>query len=215
MPGSIDVIIVGAGISGLVAARLLTAAGLQVIVLEARDRVGGRLLNHHLGEGKALEMGGQWIGPTQNRIAALVKELGLQTFPTYNTGKNIVYWSGKKRYYTGNIPRLNPFALLDMLQAQKRFDRMAKQVPLDAPWEAKRARDWDSSTFETWIRRNTFMKSTGELFRIFAQTVFAAEPADFSLLHALFYTHAGGDIDRLSNTENGAQQDRIVGGTQT
>ena len=75
--------VVGAGLAGLTAARDLLAAGHSVVVLEARDRVGGRMLNEDLGDGKVVEVGGQWIGPTQDRMAALAREMGVDTFPTY------------------------------------------------------------------------------------------------------------------------------------
>ena len=75
-----DIVIVGAGMSGLAAARAVLAAGLEPVVLEARDRVGGRLLNESIGDGKIVELGGQWVGPTQDRLSALAAELGVDTF---------------------------------------------------------------------------------------------------------------------------------------
>src|SRR3712207_4263162 len=89
-----DAVVVGAGLAGLTAARDLTAAGASVVVLEARDRVGGRTLNEPLGDGKVVEVGGQWIGPTQDRLAALARDLGVETFPTYDQGERIFEWRG-------------------------------------------------------------------------------------------------------------------------
>ena len=94
-----DVAIVGAGLAGLVAARRLLAAGIEPIVIEARDRVGGRLLNEEIGDGKVVEVGGQWIGPTQERVAALAGELGVDTFPTYDEGRHLIEISGKLTSY--------------------------------------------------------------------------------------------------------------------
>src|SRR5919199_2012514 len=102
-----DVAIVGAGLAGLTAARELHAKGLEPVVLEARDRVGGRTLNESLGDGQVVEVGGQWIGPTQERIAALASELGVQTFPTHAAGDRLIELSGRVRRYRGRIPRLN------------------------------------------------------------------------------------------------------------
>jgi monoamine oxidase len=209
-----DVVVVGAGLAGLMAARTLVAAGQDVIVLEARDRVGGRTLNHVLEDGQAIEVGGQWIGPTQDRMYELVAELGLETFATYNEGEHILRFGDKQGRYRGTIPRISPVVLADMAQAQMQFERMAKQVPIDEPWTAKKAKDWDSQTFETWIRRHAATPKARELFRLYSAAVFAAEPNDFSLLHALFYTHAGGGVDQLAGVTHGAQQDRIVGGSQ-
>ena len=209
-----DVCVVGAGIAGLIAARDLVAAGRDVTVLEARDRVGGRVWNRSLGDGTVVELGGQWIGPTQLRMQRLVRDLGLETFPTYNDGEHVLRFGGKSSRYRGTIPRLSPVVLADMAQAQARFDRMAARVPLEIPWTAPRAQAWDGQTFESWIRRNTVTRGARELFTLFAEAVFAAEPSDFSLLHALFYTGSGGGVDVLSGTRGGAQQDRVVGGSQ-
>jgi monoamine oxidase len=211
----VDVVVVGAGIAGLVAARDLTAAGRSVLVLEARDRVGGRVHGRTLADGATVvEVGGQWIGPGQHRMARLAGELGLTTFPTYNEGEHLLRFGATQARYRGTIPRLGPLVLADMGQAQTRFDRLARQVPLEAPWTARRAADWDAMTFETWIRRNARTEKARNLLRLYSAAVFAAEPRDFSLLHALFYTHSGGGVDALAGTTGGAQQDRFVGGSQ-
>jgi monoamine oxidase len=214
LPREADVVVVGAGLAGLVAARDLAAAGRSVAVVEARDRVGGRLLNAELGDGKVVEVGGQWVGPTQDRALALARELGVSTFPTYARGDNLVELGGSLRRYRGAIPRINPAVLADTAQAQLRLDRMARQVPADAPWRAPRAEAWDGQTMWTWIRRNTVTRAARSLLQLAVEAVWAAHPADVSLLHVLFYTRAAGGFDDLVGTEGGAQQDRFVGGSQ-
>ncbi|MGH8983123.1 MAG: flavin monoamine oxidase family protein [Acidimicrobiia bacterium] len=210
----VDVVVVGAGLAGLTAARRLVDAGQEVVVLEARQRVGGRLLNHTLSDGTVVEVGGQWIGPTQLRMEKLVADLGLTTFPTYNTGDHLLSFGATSARYRGTIPRISPLVLADMARAQARFDKLARRVPLEAPWAADRADEWDAQTFATWIRRNVRTPKARALFELFSEGVFAAEPGDFSLLHALFYAHSGGGVDTLSGTRGGAQQDRFVGGSQ-
>ena len=141
--------------AGLVGRAALEAAGSTAIVLEARDRVGGRVLNHDLGNGDVVEMGGEWIGPAQLRVNKVVAELGLETFPTYDEGEHLLDLKGRVKRYTGEIPPLHPAALVDLGQSQFRFDRLAKRVPLEAPWAADQAERWDEETFATWVRRNT------------------------------------------------------------
>src|SRR3954471_9836575 len=161
-----DVAVVGAGLAGLVAARDLEAGGGRGVLLEARDRVGGRTLNHDIGDGQVVEVGGQWVGPSQHRMLALARELGVGTYKTYNDGDNVIEWHGGLRRYRGPIPRINPAVLADVGQAQLRLDRLARTIPLEAPWLAPRAREHDSVTLETWLRRNTFTRGARTLFEI-------------------------------------------------
>ncbi len=214
MSPDVDVVVVGAGFAGLMAARELKASGLSVAILEARDRVGGRVKNDATSDGTVVELGGQWIGPTQDRVIALADELGLERFPTYNTGENLVHDGKRLRRYRGAIPRLSPAVLADIGQAQLRLDRMAKRVPLDEPWKARRAKSWDGQTVESWVRRNVRTRLAREMLRLGVRGVFAAETADLSLLHFLFYSHSGGFLDSLFNVKEGAQEQRVVGGTQ-
>jgi monoamine oxidase len=210
----VDIAVIGAGLAGLIAARDLRREGRSVVVLEARDRVGGRLLNADIGDGKVVEVGGQWAGPTQTRVLALARELGIDTFPTHAQGENLIEWRSRLVRYEGAMPRVNAAVLLDVGQAQARIDRMAKRVPLEAPWLAPKAELWDGQTFESWLRRNVATGGARDVFRLLVEAVWAADAADVSLLHLLFYTHSAGSFDELIGTEGGAQQDRFVGGSQ-
>jgi monoamine oxidase len=211
---SADVLVVGAGLAGLSAARALTESGHDVAVLEARNRVGGRTLNEPIGDGKVVELGAQWVGPTQDRVIGLIKELGLETFPTYGKGENLFERGERIGRYRGTIPKLNPIALAETSLILSRLNRLARSVPRDAPWTAPRAADWDTQTFETWLRRNVRTSTARDLMRLAIEGVWAAEPRDVSVLHVLFYIVSAGSIELLLDTEGGAQQDRVVGGTQ-
>lgn len=214
-----DVVVVGAGFAGLSAARKLVAAGHDVLVVEARGRVGGRSLNHAVTAagatpGTVVEVGGQWVGPTQDRVLALIDELGLSTFKTYNDGKLVDFRDARRSEYAGRIP---PGALVGAAEAQIaiiRLNSMAADVPLHAPWTAAKAVEWDSQTFQTWIDANLLSKNGKALLQLAIESVFSAQPRDLSLLHVLFYIHSAGSLDNLINTEGGAQDSRIVGGSQ-
>jgi monoamine oxidase len=209
-----DVVVVGAGLAGLAAARELAAAAREVLVLEARDRVGGRTLNEQIGDGKVVEIGAQWVGPTQDRVLALISELGLETFPTYVKGTNVFERGGRLGKYKGTIPKVNPIGLAEVGLLLKRLNRMASEVPPEAPWRAAKAPDWDSQTFASWMRRNVRTRVARDILRLAIIGVWAAEPRDVSLLHVLFYIRSAGSIEILTDAEGGAQQDRVVGGTQ-
>jgi monoamine oxidase len=209
-----DLVVIGAGLAGLSAARAAAAAGASVVVVEARDRVGGRVLNEDIGGGNVVEVGAQWIGPTQDRLAALAAKLGVETFPTYGEGENVIEYGGRLRRYRGTIPRINPVVLLDVEHAQRRLNRMARKVPLDAPWEAPDAAALDGQTAATWMRRNLATRAGRMLLELGIEAVWAAQPEDMSLLHVLFYIHSAGGLEMLFDTEGGAQQDRFVGGSQ-
>ncbi len=208
----VDVGIVGAGLAGLAAATALRAAGASVAVLEARERVGGRLCNELLGGEVIADAGGAWMGAGHDRLAALAESLGEHSFPTYDAGDNVLLLRGRRRTYSGTIPRLNPLVLLDLLLARRRIDRLAGRVGADRPWEAADAQRHDAETFDTWMRRHVHTRTGRELLAIAGRTVWGTDPNELGLLHVLFYVSSAGGIARLFDTQGGAQQDRFAGG---
>ena len=218
-----DVVIVGAGLAGLTAARDLVAAGKSVVVLEARNRVGGRILGASIGGGHVVETGGEFIGPTQDRMAALAKQTGVDTFPTYNDGSFLYYRNGQRLPYSsgpfGAVPP-DPEGVGEAAVAMQTINSMAAEVPVDAPWKAPNAAEWDSKTWETWMQENIHTGGGRLLLDIATTSVFSFEPRDLSMLFVLFYVAAAGNeqnpgtIDRLINTAGGAQELRFVGGSQ-
>lgn len=207
-------VVIGAGLSGLRAARVLADAGQEVVVLEARDRVGGRLLNATLGNGVTVDVGGQWVGDDHERVRRLAGELGLEIFPQFGEGKNVVDVAGTRRLYKGTIPRLGPRVLWDIFIARRRLDRLAKGVSAEEPWAADRAADLDRQTLAAWIEENVRTPVARELIGFAGRTVWGAGPDELSMLHVLFYVNSAGSFDKLIDTEGGAQQDRLDGGAQ-
>jgi monoamine oxidase len=215
-----DVCIVGAGLSGLAAARALVAADRTVIVLEARDRVGGRTLNAALGGGHVTELGGEFAGPTQDRILALAKAVGVKTFPTYNAGSNVQIAGGARSLYAAvpGIPS-DPEVVAGLAKVLE-LDALAKQAGVAAPWKAKKAREWDRMTLGDWVNANVASPRARAILTAASEAIWGADPAAMSLLYALQYIAAAGDSKhagsflRLINTAGGAQEQRFVGGSQ-
>lgn len=211
-----DVIIVGAGLSGLAAANRLHAAGRDVLVLEARKRVGGRTENGAFSDGQWIELGGQWIGPGHDRMYELVAELGLEAFPLYNDGDLLLSLLGRRgrmRSTKGAIPRLSPFVLADLGRGIARFGRVAASIDTERPWLTPDAPLLDGQTLRTWIDRNLRTRAGRAYFQVFCEAVFSADPADLSLLHAAFYARSNVDMETLMAVDGGAQQDRVLGGS--
>ena len=209
-----QIAIVGAGFAGLSAALELSERGIDCLVLEARDRVGGRVLNHDIGDDKVVEVGGQWVGPTQHALLGMAARMRVGTFPTHVEGENLIEYRDKVSRYRGTIPRINPAVLLQVEWVRRRLNSMAAQVPLDAPWGARQASDWDRVTFGEWMRTNAPSAGARMLIRLAIRSVFGTEPEDVSLLHVLFYVHSAGGFDSLVDTAGGAQDARFVGGSQ-
>src|SRR5581483_5975101 len=148
---TIDVVVVGAGFAGLSAARELTRLGHEVLVLEGRNRVGGRSHTGRVAD-VPVDMGGTFVGPTQDAVRALADELGIPTVPTYHDGANLIRWRGAVRSYSGTIPRLSLGGLIDIGRVRWQFERIARTVSLTEPWTAPRAERLDGQSLGEWLR---------------------------------------------------------------
>jgi monoamine oxidase len=219
-----DVCVVGAGFAGLTAARELVNAGKSVVVLEARGVVGGRVQNHELGGGEVSERGGTFVGPTQDHVLALAQQLGVDKFDTYDTGQNVYVSGGNRSTFsdtgpTGSAPS-DPTILPDLATVVTQLDQMATSVPVDAPWTASKAGEWDGQTLETWIKANSVNPNFQKLVSLATRPIFGAEPRELSLLFVLFYIAASGNetnpgtFERNFDTRQGGQQWRLAGGSQ-
>src|SRR5687768_17517369 len=185
LPDRVDVAVVGAGFAGLAAAAALRATGASVVVLEARDRPGGRVWTREIG-GARFDLGGQWIGPGQERLAALARRLGVATFPTFAEGANLLDDGGSIARHRGTIPPLRPLELAELHLALRRVDRLSAGVPPREPAAARHAARLDGLTVADQARRIR-SRRVRELFATAIGTVFGVAPAEMSLLWFLAY----------------------------
>lgn len=207
-----DICIIGAGVAGLRAAQRLSARGLSVRVLEARDRVGGRTAGGTLC-GEAVDLGGQWLGIGQTRALALCEELGLGTYEQHADGKRLLDIGGRVRGYRGTIPPMSPLGLLDAAQIMWRLDRAAKGIDPAAPWTSPGAADWDRMSVDQWLRRNLYTRGARSVMEIVARSLYTSESHEVSMLCLLSYVASAGSLESQVETRgDGAQRFKVHGG---
>lgn len=209
----VDVVVVGAGLAGLSAARRLSEAGKEVVVLEARDRVAGRNHGGFLDNGTPIELGGQWVGPTQDEVLALIDELGLETFATYDEGEAITYLDGQAHRYADETFGLTDESLQEFGRVFELIETLAAGIDNESPWATENAEEYDRQTLDSWLSDQTDDPLTLTMFRIAVPALFSAESPEMSLLHFLFYLKSGTSMEVLLSTTGGAQERRVVGGT--
>jgi len=208
-----DVCVVGAGYAGLTAARRLNQADQSVVVLEARDRVGGRIWTEHLTDGSAVDRGGAWLAPQHDAIFGLAREVGVSTYKTWVKGAHLLVDDGRTRRYTGLIPKISPLAVATIAFTQWRLDRLAKRVPLDAPWTAEQAVEWDSRSVAWWLERSGVRNTVGrDLFEMAVRGLFTGDLEQVSFLHLLLLVRGHGSINTLFSIEGGSQENMVKGG---
>jgi monoamine oxidase len=215
-PGTLeaDVVIVGAGLSGMIAARTVLAAGLAPLVLEADQRVGGRILTEEVAPGLPVELGAQWIGDTHERMFRLAAELGVETYPQYDEGETSYDLGGSGMLRENEFHVRFAEELAELERVLRTLDELAAAVPVEAPWLAPRAAEWDVVTAGDWYDAQGLSPVARTLLEICTVGILAVPTVEVSFLHLLFTIQTCGVTSALfAESEGGAQTTRFVGGT--
>eukprot|EP00743_Colponemidia_sp_Colp-15_P003110 GILK01003361.1.p1 GENE.GILK01003361.1~~GILK01003361.1.p1 ORF type:complete len:549 (+),score=84.48 GILK01003361.1:93-1649(+) len=213
MATEVDVIVVGGGISGLCAAKSLIQGGASTLVLEARDRVGGRTCNLILENGANVDVGGAYVGPTQDRILRVSKEVGVESYKLNFSGKTILEVTGDVYSYDSVWPSLSPVAMMDLTAMYRKTEEMRVQVPADKPWTSVHAEAWDKISVHEWFQQNGWTEAARNVYSAIIQAFLAEEAAQVSLLYWLWYVQAGQGLRRLLEADNAAAERKFKGGS--
>jgi monoamine oxidase len=209
----VDYCVVGAGFAGLTAALRLKQAGRSVALLEARDRVGGRTYTEVLSDGSWIDRGGAWIGPGQDRIYALMSEFEVPAYKQYIAGESMMIVDGNQHRYAGAIPwTMSPWATMNLGVGLIKVRQMCRSIPLQAPWQARKAADWDQISLAAWLDKNLLSQQARSMLDVALAGPSTSAASEVSLLWVLYQMASGGGPDFVVSSKDGAQDSRPVGG---
>ncbi|MCX5071179.1 flavin monoamine oxidase family protein [Streptomyces sp. NBC_00513] len=208
----LDVVVVGAGLSGLAAARSLQRYGLRVKVFEALDRVGGRVDSATVA-GARVDLGGTFVGPDHDHINSLADEVGVGRYLTHEAGDNLLMWRKDRKRYRGAVPPIGATSLLDLARIRSTLERMSRRIPVGRPLDAPDAAGLDAQTLGGWLTAKHAGQATKDLMAVVCKTSWGCEPSEISLLHVLHYIAQASGLDSMLDTRDGAQEQHFVEGS--
>ena len=208
-----DIIVVGAGLAGLSGARYLSLAGKRILILEARNRVGGRVLSKFQGS-IPIDLGAQWIQPGQNQIYELLESFGIKTYPSYQRGNHIFATGKKIRPYSGAIPKIGFPAKLEVRKLIQKLKKQSAKINPETPWTSDTTHHLDVQKFSDFIKKRTWFNASRNLVNTEFETLMGCHASEISMLQALFYFRSGCNLKSLFQENGGVRRDRVAGGMQ-
>jgi monoamine oxidase len=205
---TVDVVVVGAGLAGLTAADELARAGRDVVVVEGRDRVGGRLHTTELA-GVPVDAGATWVAPTHTAVRDLLARLGGELVPQFHQGKGVISFGGKRK--VEGLTALAPWVMLDLTRVMKALQKLVDDLPASAPWEHPRAAEFDSLSFGEWLTAKHALQDTQKFMGMLCKVHWGAPLGDVSMFNVMRYVKTLGGLEHMLAVEGGDQQDRILG----
>lgn len=210
---SADICVIGGGYAGLMAARTVAQAGRSAVVLEARDRVGGRVWSRQTADGTVLDMGGAWLGAGHDSIRGLADEFGISTYPTFEEGDKLLVIDGTPKRFSLSMAEAAPEAAA-LRKYTRRLDEMASVLSAEEPWEHELASEWDHISMAAWLSSAVQEQLAAELLEMWIKTVFCVDLAETTLLNVLWLIRTAGSLRVLMGTKGGYNQDHVEGGAQ-
>jgi monoamine oxidase len=188
-----DVIVLGAGLAGLSAARDLAAGGADVLVVEARDRPGGRVEQAVLDDGRVVQLGGEVVGSFHTAYLGLAAELGLETERSYVAEPGAMSWDLDEGPGQGEWPPFfTPADVVDAERVQAACVELAATVDPDDPWSHPDAATLDALSFAGWLRAQGATPAVRRLHELGALALASGSTERLSLLGQLRSISAAG-----------------------
>jgi len=207
-----DVVVVGAGLAGLTAADELVRAGRDVLVLEGRDRVGGRIRRTEVA-GVGVDAGATWVAPGHTAVRELASRLGCELVPQFHQGKGVISFGGRRRVESATA--LAPWVVLDLARVMGGLQKLADDLPVAAPWDHPRAAELDRMSLGEWLTTRRALRDTRKFVAMISLVHWGAPPGDVSLLNVVRYIRTLGGLEHMLAVEGGDQQDRMLGTMHT
>ena len=208
-----DVIVVGGGLSGLVATWRLVREGVDVILLEAKERVGGRISSGTF-NGETYDLGARWIKQTATQTHQIVHELGVQLFPQYHDGESVIEIGKHKKRFKHRAPLFAPHVQYEYHRIIRILNRLAYTLQHRTSKNAAKIAQLDAISFGAWLQQHSRNTYVTELFTVLSHVHFCAEPSEISIVFVIDQVHAFRGAQHIFPLRPAINQERIVGGIQ-